>query len=595
MADRVLDEDDQLEGAPGVEKTAFRLAAVLTPTYAGEERRLQTLRVLSPELGDEAVRAGELLQRLGSIRPYARAAHLFDDLEQLIESHAAGPLDRARGAKFQVAVDALLAAISAVPDELVADVVEHFGQGSEETLDVTAHARAATGSPTWRFAETLRQAHGRGWQVARGHEDTTLVLQRDHHVVSPRAPRAAKDEDRRDLDALAILNDAVLLAQHVTAMWLLQYEARVRDASLLVRRLGADAIAGEPVVLEHVEPEVADPSELQLSIHGLSIEHVLPLQQAMRAARALLDEDGPDDVTDEVPDSGGPEDGDDDAYDDDDLIVTAVDLEALVRHIEAGARRLEQAWSRALLEDDREELLCEWYALIESVRGAMRSADERLGEAGHEPLRIDELPLPLADVASVEMDPGASARRRQLALAEVYAMVALAEALEGLQVPSNGTVDFQAGTANLWFSAGAWAGVRAWAGLLLEIGVELRAAEQALIKDVSAVNSEPWLGMLSRGRAAHDRGDPGAALLHARSAIASRWTEPLGPPFTGPMRLSELAAARGYVEHSSLLEKIDEAVLRLSHGRPPDVGQLVLLAPAGLSLATDICTADPPN
>ena len=216
----------------------------------------------------------------------------------------------------------------------------------------------------------------------------------------------------------------------------------------------------------------------------------------------------------------------------------ALDLAALVAHLGGGSVRLEQAWSRALEDEDVATLTGEWISLMEAIAGQVAYDDRDLSD---EEARF-ELPIAEDDLLAMPLDGGPAASRA----AEAIAMSWLADGVSALQRPTNIAPDLT-GRRVAFFSSGAFVRVRNQLTLL------------------SALSSEaPMERALTLVRRAGLHGDPEAVVLHAATLL--RW--------------------RGDVA-GRVPSRIIEVADRLVAGEATDLATITVLADAALRLVND--------
>ena len=216
----------------------------------------------------------------------------------------------------------------------------------------------------------------------------------------------------------------------------------------------------------------------------------------------------------------------------------ALDLAAIVAHLGGGSVRLEQAWSRALEDEDVATLTGEWISLMHAIAGQVAYDDRELSD---DEARF-ELPIPEDDLLVMSLDGDAAASRA----AEAIAMSWLADDVSALQRPTNVAPDLT-GRRVAFFSSGAF----------------MRARNQLAL--VAALRYEaPSERTLALVRLAALHGDPEAVVMHAATLLRRRGD----------------VAGR-------LPSRIIEAADRLVAGEATGLATITVLADAALRLLND--------
>lgn len=217
----------------------------------------------------------------------------------------------------------------------------------------------------------------------------------------------------------------------------------------------------------------------------------------------------------------------------------------------------------------------------------MVQAAEQLGAAKV----MERFPLDEAGLARLELEPSDPAvRYHQLAVATIYAMQGLLDALEGLREPTAYRVELApVQRMETWWEAGAFSVVRARANALASI---LRRQEVCLrelaetsditvdIPDKGVSQSSNWISPLNTAANLSGRGWHAAALpyiLSALRAVLAEATELDPEEIPAPLapHLAAIPALSALAEPAALLEAVSR---RFGEGRDVDPGASVPLA-----------------
>jgi hypothetical protein len=278
-------------------------------------------------------------------------------------------------------------------------------------------------------------------------------------------------------------------------------------------------------------------------------------------------------------------------------MASAVDLLAVVEYTSKLTVTAERAWSAALdpaaVGEAHRELLDQWANLVAVIQRQARLSSRALEAAGLD-ATADQFPPGVPQLLTLEFDADLERRRRQLQLAQFYALDQLVTALQGLQEPSKAALDPQTGqVTQTWWDAGAFASVRPRARHLARVTLALLDAEQAAIAATAGeaatvpgqasppAQPPPWSVHLDLGTEALRRGDIEATLLHAHLALTARFTDV-------PSLTDAVAAPFGDQAEreavKTLVAKLEEAIGRFAAGASVDLGVSVPLAHALLPL-----------
>jgi hypothetical protein len=538
-------------------------------------------------------------------------------------------------ARIDRAVRATLAAADAFLGDLVNDIAVNYGQQSAQAVTMgeavdqergslvvalsgplLAAANTESGLVEMRDVSSDRgrpdgegdaQSSGPTWEpVLRESAVTSLVA-----AIGPTAAPLTE----APVMIVPLLQALVLACQRLFARYLLLQEDRITAASLRLRRLAAEVLDGAPVLtLTRGVPAKPEVQSMELALGEVGV-----LQYALRGARRLLTPPvtrattpptaspkrpatatpSTSEVTAEAtghpPTSEGASSGGREA--EGTSMASAVDLLAVVEYASRLTVTAERAWSAALdpaaVGEAHRELLDQWANLVAVIQRQAGLSSRALEDAGLD-ATADQFPPGGPQLLTLEFDPDPERRRRQLQLAQFYALEQLVTALQGLQHPSKAALDPQTGqVTQTWWDAGAFALVGARARHLARVTLALLDAEQAAIAAAAGEAATvpgrvrppapppPWWAHLDLGAEALRRGDIEATLLHAHLSLTAR--------FTDVPSLSDAVAAPFGDEAESeavktLVAKLEEAIERLAAGAGVDLGVSVPLAHALLPL-----------
>jgi hypothetical protein len=500
-----------MSSEPGVEEYT-RLGAQLPPVPPDEVPGLMSLRDLSADEEAQYEADAALIRAIAPLAPYTRAAEAVRALGDIVDGLEAEPSGGARK-RLAKALRAAAHALRLLPGALASKLP------GDEAFALAVADLEADGP----FREAL--------------------------AIDETAPAELSREAAERCCALAC--DAVHAGAVLAARWLLAQRAAIDAASRRIARLGGEVIEGVPVVVTFRtrRRDSGDIDRLGLTPDFLPLREIQDLQSALRRAEDLLADKPPQPSTrgasamyDEqvaatlgISDEGA-EDEDESAPPE--AAARALDLAALVAHLGGGSVRLEQAWSRALEDEDVATLTGEWISLMQAIAGQVAYDDRELTD---EQARF-ELPIAEDDLLAMPLDGGPAASRA----AEAIAMSWLADGVSALQRPTNIAPDLT-GRRVAFFSSGAFMRVRNQLTLL------------------SALSSDaPMERALTLVRRAGLHGDPEAVVLHAATLL--RW--------------------RGDVT-GRVPRRIIEVADRLVAGEATDLATITVLADAALRLVND--------
>jgi hypothetical protein len=544
------------------------------------------------------------------------------------------PLQR-EVARIDGAIGATLVAADTLLDSLVSDIAREYGQESQraatmrQAVDQARDSLAvAVSGPLLELTSTettlveMRDLSGdRGssddedggessepmWEPVLRESGVTALVNSVGPIATPLTEAPVR--------IVLLLQELVLSCQRLFARHLLLQEDRIAAASLRLRRLAAEILDGAPILmLTH-----GDPAQPQMMIRELALGEIHMLQRALRQARRLLappvtppttpptaspegraatspsTSEIKEEPADHPPTAEGASSGGGEA--ESTTTASAVDLLAVVEHASRLTLTAEHAWSAALdpaaLGEANQELLDQWANLIAVIQRQAELSSRALEAAGLD-ASVDQFPPDLPQLLALDLDVDPERRRRQLQIAQFYALDQLLTALQGLQHPSRAALDLRTGQATqTWWDSGAFAFVRARAEHLARVTLALLDAEHAAI---AAATSEaanlseqerppaqppPWWAHLQLGAEALRRGDIEATLLHAHVALTARFAD---VPSIGEAVAALFGDEAEGEAAKTLVAKLEETIQRLATGAGVDLGATVPLAHALLPL-----------
>ena len=555
------------------------------------------------ELSDDEVRQyredAALLRAVAPLSPYVRAADaveaLIELVDQLAEASGDGTLSGRGRRRVARALTIVSRTFGELPEALQASLRDRLGAAGDAARRLSEeHARLAA-LPSYILACAMDSVPIQCLRAASDEETIELVLSTEGVVTWQ--PASGVLPRPTPVGLIATAERALFDAERLVARWLLEHEDVVREASLRIARLAAEVIEGAPAVVlyrirrrgEGKEPEVLGMTPDAVPLEELrALQAALlrakrrlesePLEPALRGAAGLypeqiltaVSETNPellgqpaDEPADDI--EGDDADADDDAIDgdhdadedDEQPGAPPLDLATVITHAELGTMVLEQAWSRALADEDTEELLARWFSTVEAIRAEMFAADQKRPEED----RYLEIPPTEADLAAVELAPGSARMSHQARLAQMLTLIELIDSIRSLDQPTLRLVDQTRGRYAQWVSSGAFALVRD----------QLRA-----LSDLLDVETGPPTADEEAERGVHlaanalRRGDPEATVLHlARTLLLLHPADTADPNTT------------------AVLELIKGAAARLGRGEQLDRGAITLLAHAGIAYIED--------
>jgi hypothetical protein len=531
-------------GGSGEEKESvtdyWTLAAQTPPIPPDETPSIVGFREIS---GDELILAQRdcsLIQEIAPVRPYAKVAQAFEALTKLIEDAAVRATHGQLRPRDQGALGATLrtyaSAVGCLPEDLGSSLRLRLPEGSDSLARWEALRAAETAQLGFRLAcafpalpvDALRTVTGEAAEIGRV---TELVALPDG--ARPLLLAAGEMADNRALGLRSIAIGALQGAQRLLTRWLLEQEQLIREASLRLQQLAAEVLGGPPLLahLRFGEQREGQPDPISLNPLPLPLAEIQQLQDAVarahrqvemsssgasireparrRAGEGMLTEE----VAAAVGSLGANGDGDDIPNPEIAASAEALDLGVLLEHLRGGAHRLEQAWSRALTNEDIQSLLGEWSSMVAALRVEIAADEEPLNE--HDPQRfISSFPPGPKEIASLDLDAGAAASSQQTRLAELTAFTWLTQALSAAREPSQRAVNPSSGAQMQWWASGAFAALLERATLASEF---VRARSE---QPMSARTPPRWQESLRKARVASAYADVEAVVLHSLRAVA---------------------------------------------------------------------------
>lgn len=536
----------------------FHLGAQIPPVPPNETASLLGVRELSAGEASQ-LEADELLVRsLARTAPYQRAAKAYEQLFEVAKKAQTTadhrPTARA-AAGLSDGLSAVAHAFRTLPDALKQTLLTNLPEDTESEQWFTAAVDAMTEQMPYRLAVQLDTLASEQLLVLR--EDPGVELVATSETVASWADAAALEEVPDALGVLVTVEEALEDTARLVAQWLHAQRETVDAACRRISSLDGEVFQGASCLLELTPGD--DGASLEITnFHPLPVHDVATVQYAIARSEALLD------TTDRAPATRGPR-----AMTSETLEAIAtprrvgssaalpaaetsepsardrpMDMRAVIDHLQLGALRLEQAWSRALEQRDVATLAGEWASLQQALIGELQYLDDTIPEDERQldlPPTIDEILALLAD----EDDPG----DRRLRVAQVVAISDLVALIPALHEP---TIALSAGTAQrvAWFSSGAFANVREQLALVAALLAERGAEETALAAKRLA----------SRARV---RADPLAEVIHLARALSEV------PP-------GQLPAA-GTPERA-VIEQLHDLARRIATGEPVAAAQATLAA-----------------
>jgi hypothetical protein len=619
----------------------WALTAQLPPEPGQPTPTLVTGRLLDPGEFADVGAANALLRHLTGGSAYQRLHQAFE----LLGQHAQRARTRAASlpqpslqreiARIDQAVGVTLTAADALLDNSVNDLVADYGPQSQQATIMREAVDEAKGRlpvalvgpllalPNSESSLVEMQALPSDRSPADGEpgvesrEPSWEPVLREPVVASLIAAigPAAASLTEAPVRVVSLLQQLVLACESLFARHLLLREDRIVTASLRLRRLAAEVLDGAPVLTS----TGGDPAQPQIRFTELALGEVHVLQRALRQARRVLSppvaqaarpspaspegsatatqstSEGEGEATNHAPTTEGAAAGAPEA--ESTGPASAVDLVAVVEHVSRLTVSAERAWSAALdpdaLGEANPKLLDQWHSLMEVIRRQAELSSRALGAAGLD-ATVDQYPPDVAQLLMLDLDPDLERRRRQLQLAQFYALEQLLTALQGLQQPSRTALDPRTGqTTETWWDSGAFALVRARARHLARVTLALLNAEHAAIaaaaSDEATVPGQahpqaeppPWWPHLRLGAEALGRGDVEATLLHAHLSLTARFGDTAFLPDAVAAPFGEKAESEAA---QALVAKLEEAIEQLAVGAGVDLGVAVPLAHALLPL-----------
>ncbi len=535
----------------------YQLAAQIPAISPDETASLVTMRELSAEEAVQLAADTSLVRSTARSAPYQRATVAYEqlftaaDAVQTTQDHR----PTARGAAI---LDKGLSAVAHVFRELPAAIAKTLSENLADDADATDRLALASDAlqrgVAFRLTTQLDVLEADQLLIAREDVGFEVVATGDAAVSWV---GAAKIEETSDvLGVLRTVEEALDAAAKLVARSLVEQREILDAACKRISALDGEVFRGASCALELIPSD--DGSTLKLrNLSPLPVGEVSTVQYAIARAEALLGSSerepatrGPRAISsetiaaiiaaqrDESPPAPSSERDEPAAGD------RPMDMAAVIGHLQLGALRLEQAWSRALAKEDVATLAGEWASLQQALIGELQHLDDALPEED----RHLELPPTIEEILDLIADVNQSIDRRRR-VAQVMAISDLVALIPTLSEPTNSLND---GTARRveWFSSGAFANVRGQLGLV-----------EALLKGSGAEET-----MLASGRLATQarlRADPLAEVIHLARAFRD---------------LPEAALPLDGTYERAVVEHVYAFARQIGAGDPVEAGHAILCA-----------------
>lgn len=548
------------------------------------------------ELSDDEVRQyredAALLWAVAPLSPYVRAAEavraLTELVDQLAEASGDGTLSRRSQRRVEKALAIVARTLGELPEQLQASLRDRLGTRGRPARRFSEERARLAALPSYRLASALDSVpveHLRAISEA-GTRELLLIAE----GVAAWPPATRELPPAAPIELVATATWALFASERLVARWLLEHRDAIREASLRIARLAAEVLEGAPAVVVYRIRRLGPggkPDVLGMTPDAVPLEELHALQAALlRAERRLESEprepalrggEGlrPEQILTAVAETkpvplapltneaaDGVEENDaaplDGAVDGAHEVkggvqpgAPSLNLASVIRHAERGTAALEQAWSRALADEDTEELRARWFSTVEAIRAEVFAADQQ--RPGGD--RYLQLPPTEAEVAAVQLAPGSDRASHQARVAQMMTLIDLVDAIRSLDQPTLRLVDETGGRYAQWVSSGAFALARD----------QLRA-----LSDLLDAESGPPTADEDAQRSVHlavdasRRGDAEAAVLHLARALLLHQADTDDP------------------DTAAVLQLIKDAAERLARGEQLDLGAVTLIAHAGI-------------
>jgi hypothetical protein len=586
----------------------------------GSAASLELGRELPEQELEELNNAIRLLVRLAQTEAYTRAAQLMQtygkEFAELIGRDRPPPA--ALLTPLARSAAAVILALRRIPESMIS-IAGECTRDEQQLEELRGHIAELEHAEPWRLAIALDQ------YVIDPRRN--LAFEEERLILRPEplaALAAAVDADAVPKAVGELLGGGMLVAAKMTSRQLLACSQAIREASLLVRQVGAEVLLGYPVLVGF-PPGEEPTSSLSLTHKPLPLPEIEALQQALVRARFLLNDtaaaagEHPDEPpvraveVEEVAEQAqqAPEEG---------IPVPGhwgpgkhlgppppasepqpLDFDTLVEHLGRLPAETERAWSRALdadlLSESQKELRAEWGSLLVMLYREANDSTERLRARGVDPVLFVH-PEDPAVLHTLNPDGPELDLWRALSVAQMRALLGVTTCLEALTAPR---APFGLGRHDelTWWEAGAFALIRLRACELARVTRQLNDAERALGTPVAQEHTGalqltgPWRERLTLADEAVLRGDPEASVLHLRLALRERAAQlaqiPLAdvPPDI-EQRLASDPELEDMVSGLHLLARVGDGLNEsrpLSLGFALPVGELMLAPVSRLCLS----------
>ncbi|MGN9778441.1 hypothetical protein ACTMS0_22125 [Micromonospora sp. H33] len=372
------------------------------------------------------------------------------------------------------------------------------------------------------------------------------------------------------------------LAAHL----LVAHEAPLTAAASRFMSLGAEAVYGSPTLMPvSVREQSTAGGGTNLTLITVPVDEVPVIMRALQVAQHMVrpSEEGQDSArtstaadvpTSQAPSSGSSAEGEtvvgkdaDEARETSPTRPQPADIHGLLHQASQLTSSIEEQWSAALKEAETwsAELFSQWVSVTHALRDstAVHAEGFRLLGIGSEVT----FPIDAKFAEEIEVQPGPEQEARQLFTAQLYAMTALMDAMEGLKRPTALRIDTHSGTSRSWWEAGAFSLVRARAKIAIKVDRELNARSRG-----NEPPERPWVEEFATAESCLSNGLPEAAVIYLERVIQK-------------MRATGLlsAASPGQLAQESFAQKISQVAQLTLDGKDVHYGTYLLLANHGLS------------
>jgi hypothetical protein len=356
--------------------------------------------------------------------------------------------------------------------------------GSDEGAAIAGPSRRATGNPAVGICRAIASTPD---------SSVEIVVSRRPGAPLQIVTRGLESDPKASHDASAVVAASLVACQQIADVELLSAEAGLLEAGLILRRLAAEVVWGQPVLIPEGTVLVggSDPQVTVRKVAVLAIDPVMvacavarvrfatanrpptnnapsgsrpasaaattPSGSSRRADPSVVSADGKAEAStgqQGLPVGGDQEDGPI-AGDAAAGVPTGpnrpVDLRLVLMEATSFATETEQHWSDALkkvMAGDVGDVSARSTSLLMALYGEIAERQK----AGTIPATLSfSLPLDAATAAQITLDSKDDARAGQYAAAVIYALGELASAVTGLQKPTASRIDLRDGGMTSWW------------------------------------------------------------------------------------------------------------------------------------------------